>query len=290
MQALTAGLEKEFAYCADVTAQHYENFSVISWFIPKDLRPHFCALYAYCRGVDDLGDEWTGNRLEALDQWEQQLDLCYNGRPTHPIFRALQISIQTYHLEKRDFLALIEANRMDQSISSYETFSDLAAYCACSANPVGRLVLQLFGYRDDRRQKLSDDICTALQLANFLQDLSVDIPRGRLYIPLEDLRQFDVDLTDLQAGHFNRQISCLMDFEIQRTEQFFRSGQPLEHMVPTRLGKQLRLYRLGGQAILEALRRRGGNPFPRPTVSALAKAMLIVKLFISPRHIGGESH
>lgn len=279
-ETLSAKLTDDFAYCAQVTAKHYENFSVISYFIPRYLRPHFVALYAFCRGVDDLGDEFEGDRLQALDEWQMQLERCYSGTPSHPVFRALQVSIHEFGLDRVDFQALIEANRMDQRLSSYDTFADLQTYCNHSANPVGRLVLQLFGYRDDERYRLSDKICTALQLANFLQDISVDVPRSRLYIPLEDLDRFGVTEQALREQNFDSHLADLMAFEISRTEQLFTEGQPLENMVPRRLGKQLSMYRLGGQAILHALYRNHYDPFPRPSVSTLTKGLIALKLFI----------
>ncbi|MCL6453342.1 MAG: squalene synthase HpnC [Alicyclobacillus sp.] len=280
MQASAAEVNEAFAYCTQVATKHYENFSVISWFLPKSLQRHVCALYAYCRGIDDLGDELQGDRLAAIAAWEAELNRCYGGEPRHPVFRALQETVQTFSLDRQDFLKLIEANRMDQVVNQFETYEDLRHYCTCSADPVGHLVLQLFGYRDADRLELSDHICTGLQLANFLQDISVDVPRGRLYIPLEDLRRFGVTRDDLAAGRFDDRVAALMAFEIDRTQRLFDAGRPLERMVPRRLGLQLSLYRLGGQAILDALRRRGGNPFPRPRVSKRTKFLLACRLLV----------
>lgn len=287
MQVVKTDAIEDFAYCKAITEQHYENFSVLSWFIPKALRPHFWSVYAFCRGVDDLGDEYAGDRLAALDGWQEELDRCYGGTPTHPVFRALQVSIRTFALDRADFLALIEANRADQVVTEYQTFAELRAYCANSADPVGHLVLQLFGCSDEERRALSDDTCTALQVANFLQDVSVDVPRGRLYIPLDDLKEFGVTRANLSEDAFDERVASLMAFEVDRTQRLFDAGRPLEQMVPGRLGRQLSLYRLGGEAILDAIRRRGYNPFPRPTVGTLTKGLLAVKLLLGPHSKGG---
>lgn len=276
----------DFAYCREVTEHHYENFSVLSWFIPKPLRPHFWSVYAFCRGVDDLGDEFEGDRLAALDEWEQDLMRCYTGTPQHPVFRALQVSIRKFALEQEDFLALIEANRIDQRVSTYETFADLRRYCSYSADPVGHLVLQLFGYWDEERKRLSDSTCTALQIANHLQDLSRDVPRGRLYIPLEDLARFGVTQQALRDQRLDPAVADLMSFEVQRTAELFKAGQPLERKVSGRLSRQLSMYRLGGEAILDALRHNGYSPFPRPTVGTLAKGLMAARLVFSPRPSG----
>lgn len=286
MESAIVDVQQDFAYCREVTERHYENFSVLSWFIPKPLRPHFWSVYAFCRGVDDLGDEFEGDRLAALDEWEQELQRCYSGTPSLPVFRALQVSIREHALEQEDFMALIEANRMDQRISEYETFADLRDYCRHSADPVGHLVLQLFGYRDEERMKLSDSICTALQIANHLQDVSRDAPRGRLYIPLEDLERFGVHPKALREQVFDSSLADLMAYEVERTAQMFKAGQSLEQMVPGRLSRQLSLYRLGGEAILDALRHNGYNPFPRPTVGTLAKGLMAARLVFSSRPSG----
>ncbi|GGI98292.1 squalene synthase HpnC [Alicyclobacillus cellulosilyticus] len=287
--ALLTRLEEAYQYCAQVT-RHYENFQVVSRFVPRALRPHFCALYAYCRGVDDLGDEWQGDRLQALAEWERQLRLCFTGQPDALVFVALQDTIRRFDLPEEPFLRLIEANRRDQTVHRYHTWEELRDYCRCSADPVGRLVLALFGYRDEERQRLSDDICTALQLVNFLQDVGRDLEMGRIYLPLSDLAQFGTSveelLHDYRRGRMNPRLRRCIAFECERAEALFRSGARLERMVPFRLSLQLRLYRLGGQAVLQALRRQGYDPFlRRPTVGPAAKAWLACRaLFtIAPR-------
>ena len=182
-------------YCAHLARTHYENFSVATWFLPKRLRQHFFNVYAYCRISDDLGDEVgdTAASLELLDQWQRELDSCYEGAPKHPVFVALAETVRQFDIPKHEFSDLLTAFRQDQTVTRFETFNDVLGYCHYSANPVGHLVLYLCGYRDAERQQLSDYTCTALQLANFWQDVSVDYAKGRIYLPLEDLRTLRSD-------------------------------------------------------------------------------------------------
>ena len=182
-------------YCRRLARSHYENFSVASWFLPERLRQHFFNVYAYCRIADDLGDE-VGDpaaSLQLLDEWQAELDACYAGKPRHPVFVALAGTVRKFDIPRQPFADLLQAFRQDQTITRYETFEDLIAYCRYSANPVGHLVLYLCGYRDPERQALSNHTCTALQLANFWQDVSVDYSKRRIYLPLEDLRRYQVN-------------------------------------------------------------------------------------------------
>src|SRR5271168_2561413 len=188
-------------YCARLARSHYENFSVASWFLPHRLRQQFFNVYAYCRISDDLGDEVgdTAASLELLDQWQSELDACYEGTPKHPVFVALAEAVRLFDIPKHEFSDLLIAFRQDQTITRFETFDDVLGYCRYSANPVGHLVLYLCGYHDAERQQLSDYTCTALQLANFWQDVSIDYFKGRIYLPLEDLRRYSVTEEDLAA-------------------------------------------------------------------------------------------
>src|SRR5579872_1923558 len=187
------------AYCRRLARTHYENFSVATWFLPARLRQHFYNVYAYCRISDDLGDEVgdTAASLELLDQWQRELDACYEGSPKHPVFVALADTVRQFEIPKHEFSDLLIAFRQDQTVTRFETFNDVLAYCRYSANPVGHLVLYLCGYRDAERQHLSDYTCTALQLANFWQDVSVDYDKGRIYLPLESLRRFGIAENDI---------------------------------------------------------------------------------------------
>ena len=189
-RAESVSVEEGYSRCAELARSHYENFSLGSWLLPRDKRKHSYAIYAFCRFVDDLGDEYDGDRLKALDTWERELTLCYEGTPRHPYMVALQETIRTFDIPREPFLKLIEANRMDQVNTRYATYDDLKHYCRHSANPVGQMVLYVFGYRDDERHRLSDYTCTALQLTNFWQDVARDYAMGRIYIPLEDIKRF----------------------------------------------------------------------------------------------------
>ena len=202
--------DQAYALCARLAKTHYENFTVGSWLLPRDKRRHVYAIYAFCRSVDDLGDEHPGDRLAALDVWEEDLLRCYDGSPRHPYLVALQQTIGEFDIPRDPFLKLVEANRMDQAISRHPTYGDLEYYCQHSANPVGHLVLYVFGYRDAERQRLSDFTCTALQLANFWQDVSRDYGMGRIYLPLEDMERFGYTEDELARGVFTDGFRDLM--------------------------------------------------------------------------------
>ena len=195
-------LEEARAYCRRLAETHYENFHVASWFLPERLRPHFHSIYAYCRISDDLGDE-VGNReqsLALLNLWGEQLDACYRGETLHPVFVALAETIKACDIPKEPFADLLVAFRQDQTVTRFETMQDVLAYCHYSANPVGRLVLYACGYRDEEKFLLSDHTCSALQLANFWQDVRVDYTKDRIYIPLADMRRFGVTEEVIASG------------------------------------------------------------------------------------------
>lgn len=260
---------------------HYENFNVVSYLVPARLRPHFWAVYAFCRGVDDLGDEYTGDRLAALDAFEEELDRAFRGRATGPRFRALQETLATFELNPEDFLALIEANRRDQRRTRYQSFEDVLDYCRFSAEPVGHMVLGLFGYRDPVRLERSNWTSNALQLTNFWQDVDRDGVRGRCYLPEEDRMRFGVTDEMLARRQGTPEVRHLIAYEVERTRRMFVEGAQLERTVPRRLRWQLGLYRLGGQAVLDALQAQDFDPFRgRPTVSRVAKSAIVYRLFL----------
>ena len=186
-QTPTAQLAEAYAHCRHIALGHYENFKLVSLVLPKDLQGPIFVLYAYCRGVDDLGDEAEGDRLALLDGWEAELRRCYDDAPTDIRFVALADTIRRFDIPLEPFLRLIEANRREQRVTRYQTFDELLDYCSYSANPVGRMVLYVFGYRDEERALIADNTCTALQLTNFWQDLRRDLKAGRIYLPLEDM-------------------------------------------------------------------------------------------------------
>jgi len=267
-------------YCRRLARSHYENFSVASWFLPERLRQHFFNVYAYCRISDDLGDEVgdTAASLQLLDQWETELDACYEGHPRHPVFVALAETVRKFEIPKHEFADLLTAFRQDQSITRYETFNDLLGYCRFSANPVGHLVLYLCGYGDSERQLLSDYTCTALQLANFWQDVSADFAKGRIYLPLEDLRRFRVSEESIRDGENTSTFCEMMKFEVERAREWFNQGTPLIAKVDRALATDIELFSRGGEEILNAIERQHYAVLGRrPTISKTRKLALVAR-------------
>ena len=276
--AVAPSLEEARAYCQRLARSHYENFSVATWFLPRRLRPHFHSIYAYCRISDDLGDE-VGNpqhALQLLDIWEGELDACYAGQPRHPVFVALAETVRACEIPRQTFADLLTAFRQDQRVTRYETFQEVLGYCRHSANPVGHLVLYTCGYRDAERQQLSDYTCTALQLANFWQDVAVDYGKGRIYLPLEDVRRFGATEADIAARRATPQFLELMRFEVQRAREWFHQGLPLVQKVDRELAIDLELFSRGGLAILDAIARQGFDVLARrPVISKPRKLALV---------------
>jgi squalene synthase HpnC len=268
------------AYCERLARSHYENFSVASWFLPARLRQHFFNVYAYCRISDDLGDE-VGDplaSLQLLDQWQEELDACYTGNPRHPVFVALADTVRRCDIPKQPFVDLLTAFRQDQKVTRYSTFDHLLGYCRYSANPVGRLVLYVCGYHDAERQALSDFTCSALQLANFWQDVSSDYARGRIYLPLEDLHRFKVGEESISAQQNTPAFCELMRFEVQRAREWFQRGLPLVRMVDRELAIDIDLFSRGGQEILNAIERQDFKVLGRrPAISKSRKLLLVAR-------------
>ena len=286
----TPTLEEAKAYCERLAKTHYENFSVATWFLPKRLRKHFYSVYAYCRISDDLGDEVGDPQqsLALLDLWQQELDGLYAHldnklcpAPRHPVFVALAPTIRECQIPQSEFSDLLVAFRQDQTVHRYETFEDLLGYCRNSANPVGHLVLYLCGYSDPERRQLSDFTCTALQLANFWQDVAVDYEKGRIYVPLEDLRRWNVDERDIAARRFTPEFRELMQFEVARARKWFELGIPLAEAVDRELAIDIELFSRGGQAILNAIEKQGFDVLKhRPVVSKSRKVGLLFRALL----------
>ena len=267
-------------YCQRLARSHYENFSVATWFLPKRLRQHFFNVYAYCRISDDLGDEVGSPQasLELLDLWEAELNACYEGAPKHPVFVALAGTVREFDIPRKPFADLLTAFRQDQTTTRYATFEDLLGYCKNSANPVGHLVLYLCGYRDAERQALSDFTCTALQLANFWQDVSADYAKGRIYLPLRDIAHFGASEADIAAERNTAEFCDLMAFEVDRAYDWFERGLPLIKKVDRELAVDLELFSRGGQEILAAIERQGYNVLGnRPVISKTRKLALVAR-------------
>ncbi|HUT87030.1 MAG TPA: squalene synthase HpnC [Candidatus Heimdallarchaeota archaeon] len=249
-------LSESSRLCTRLARTHYENFTVISRLVPRRIRVHLATLYAFCRTVDDIGDEAPGDRIELLDRFEAELHAAYDARPYHPVIVALQHTIHTYNLPAEPFSQLIEANRIDQEKPRYETFAELLHYCEHSANPVGRLFLMLYGYRDEERFALSDATCTALQLTNFWQDIKRDFAMGRIYLPEDEMRRFGVTEQDLSRHRAEDRVKELVRFQVARTRGYFEAGLPLIDLVNGHLKIDIALFSRGGLAILDKIKQQ----------------------------------
>lgn len=276
--ARRAELRDAYLWCRDYARAHQENFTVVSWVLPRRLRPHFWSLYAFCRWTDDLGDEAEGDRIALLDAWERDLVRCFEGIREQPLFVALGHTIDRFRIPAEPFVRLIEANRMDQRITRFATYADLLHYCEHSATPVGRMVLSVLGYRDEGRQRLADATCIGLQLANFWQDVTVDWEKGRVYLPAEDMERFGVDEGMIARREPVPQFRRLMHFEVERAQALFDQGRALEGLVGRAERADVRLFRLGGEAILDAIRRRRYDVLSaRPTIPGPRKAWMALE-------------
>lgn len=283
--------EEALAYCRRLTRSHYENFTVAGFFLPKLLHRPFHAVYAYCRWSDDLGDETGGGRrtLELLDWWEGELDACFeSGEARHPVFVALREIALPYRLEKKPFADLLRAFRQDQVRKRYETFEELLAYCRCSADPVGRIVLRLaegaWSGRPASEEQLvwSDSICTGLQLINHWQDVRRDAEIGRCYIPLETFQRYGLEpgLPPSTETAANKRFRAMIRFLVEDAEQRLRAGRPLISSVPKPLRRDIRLFIEGGLAIAALIRRMGfAVDRQRPVLSKLQKIRLLLRTF-----------
>jgi squalene synthase HpnC len=249
-----------------------ENFPVASLLFPRRLRPHLRNVYGFARLVDILGDEIEGDRLAALDELEREVEACYSGEPSWPVVHALAPTIHEFALPREPFLRLIEANRMDQRVSEYERWEDLREYCRHSADPVGRLVLGLLRLdRDPELVAASDDVCTGLQLVNFLQDVPRDLALGRIYLPVEDRRRFGVSALDRPSP----ELLELLRFEAARARGLLAAGRLLQVRIGGRVGRGVGLFARGGLAALDALETAHWDVFtqrPRPSRARLALA------------------
>lgn len=262
---------------------HYENFHVVSFLLPKHLHRDFYNVYAFCRWADDLGDEIgdTAESLRLLAWWREQLIAMGEGFVTHPVFVALRGTCERRQLPLDPFADLITAFEQDQTVTHYETMPQLHGYCRYSANPVGRLVLMLCGYRDERRFAWSDATCTALQLTNFWQDISVDLGKGRVYIPEDFMARHGYRVQDLALGVEDERLVNLMRDLVAHTRELFTAGLPLIDSVDRRLAVDLDLFSRGGLAILDRIERQGFKTLRRrPAIGKIERVALLVRTLV----------
>ncbi len=279
----TPNRAEAFAYCERLARTHYENFPVGSLLVPKARRKHVYSIYAFARIADDFADEDYDNaslteaeRLKSLDDWEAQLSESYRGRASHPVFVALAETVKELRLPEQLFNDLLLAFKQDVVKRRYADYAEVLDYCRRSANPIGRLILRLFDYRDERLDQLSDCICTALQLANFWQDVAVDIQKDRVYLPQDELAQFGVSVDDLRARRCTDAYRRLLRFQVERTRELFERGKELPAQVSGRLAVELRLTWHGGMRILELIERQHYDTLnARPKLSTFDKLLLL---------------
>jgi squalene synthase HpnC len=280
------------AYCARLTSDHYENFSVVSWLTPREHRPAFQSIYAFCRWSDDLGDEVhdPGRSLELFDWWQAELRAMFHGEARHPVMVALRETVRRYQIPMEPFEALIDAFRQDQTITEYDSYDQLLDYCTRSANPVGHLVLHVAGAYNNDNAVLSDATCTALQLANFWQDVARDLAMGRIYLPRQDRQRFGYSEAELRALQFTDAFADLMGLEVERTRGLFEKGRALVPRIPGALAIDVDLFTRGGLAILDRIEALNYDVLTtRPSLGKWTKVWLLGRavLGLAGARLGG---
>ncbi len=295
--APSSSVTDAFAYCERMARAHYENFPVGSLLVAKNRRKHVYSIYAFARTADDFADEGyetngltEARRLAALDDWERRLEDCYIGKAGHPIFVALAETVRELQLPIKLFRDLLSAFKLDVVKRRYADFDQVLDYCERSANPVGRLILLLFDYRDERLHQLSDHICTGLQLTNFWQDVEVDLRKDRIYLPQDEMARFGVSEGDLLEKRFSDRYAALLEFQIERTKELFERGRTLPSLVSGRLAIELRLTWLGGMRILKRIEELGYDTLnARPRITTSDKIRLLTRALVGRQKmwIGG---
>jgi len=276
----TYTVEQAEQYTRWLATHHYENFHVVTFLLPKRLHQDFYNVYSFCRWADDLGDEIgdTAESLRLLAWWRQELIEMYARRVRHPVFVAMEGTARKYNLPQQLFSDLISAFEQDQRITRYRNWDEVFDYCRCSANPVGRLVLRLCGYADDERDRLSDATCTALQLANFWQDVTVDFEKDRVYLPLDLLARHGYTVEDIAARRFNPAFQQVMREAVEVARKLFLEGLPLVKTVDRRLAFDLELFSRGGMRVLEKIERQDYNVLARrPAISKFERLQLLLQ-------------
>jgi squalene synthase HpnC len=294
LQALgPCSVDEAFAYCERMARDHYENFPVGSLLIPRDRRKYVYSIYAFARTADDFADEGYGEagldeagRLAALDDWERRLEASYRGEANHPVFIALAETAKDLRLPIRLFRDLLSAFKQDVTKRRYANFDEVLDYCARSANPIGSLILLLFGHHEERLHKLSDSICTGLQLTNFWQDVSIDIRKDRIYLAQDEMADFGVSVDDLRDGRSSDRTAALLRLQVERTRKLFEDGRRLPGMVKGRLAFELRLTWLGGMRILRRIEEQGYDTLrARPVITKWDKIALLLKSLIGRKEL-----
>lgn len=281
-------IESSFKYCEAVAKSHYENFPVASLLLPKQKRKYIYSIYAFARAADDFADEpgiegGNDKRMALLNEWSDKLNDCYNGKAYDPIFIALGETVKDCKIPIEPLENLLKAFKQDVAKNRYSTFEEVIDYCSCSANPVGRLVLMVFGIHNEELFGYSDKICTALQLTNFWQDVAVDLKKDRVYLPAEDLKMFDYSYDELSLYQFNDRFRDLMKYEVLKTEKIFAEGRKLidevtKHESAKKLRKELQLTWLGGMEILSKIKQLDYNVLmKRPKISFFNKAGIFLR-------------
>ena len=270
-----------FNYCSKIALEHYENFPVGSWLIPREKRKYIHAIYAFARTADDFADEaryGEDERTMLLADWEKRLDECLTGNPLHPVFISVKEAIEKFHIPEALLRDLITAFKMDTVNKRYRSMSDVLNYCHYSANPVGRIILCLFEYRDPELHRLSDFICTALQLTNFWQDIAIDLEKDRIYIPLEDMERFGYTVSNLKSQTLNDSFRDMLSSEIEFTRDLFNKGRPLCTSVRKGLSIELLAIWSGGMKILDKIEHNGYDIFhKRPVITTIDKIKILLR-------------
>jgi squalene synthase HpnC len=272
-------LKESLEYTKWLATRHYENFHVVSFLLPKILHQDFYNVYSFCRWADDLGDEIgdTQESLRLLAWWRGELHAMFEGEAKHPVFTALQYTVAAHSLPMDPFDDLITAFEQDQRVTRYNNFEELFEYCRYSANPVGRLVLGLCGYQDAARQELSDATCTALQLANFWQDVTVDWAKDRVYLPLDLLARHGTSVDAIAAGRFDDHFRAAMKEACEVAQKLFLKGLPLADQVDRRLAIDLDLFSRGGMKVLKKIEQQNYNVLAaRPKISKVERVGLLL--------------
>ena len=277
-------LESAYAYCKAFAASRSENFHVASGFVPTKLHRHVWAIYAFARHADDFADEATyeGERLEALDRWEELLEQAYRRQVAHPVFMALGDTVRKFDIPLNDLKALLIAYRLDLRSKQVNTYRELARYCSFSASPIGRVMLYLHGYRESKLHRFSDDLCAGVQISSQLQNIAQDLERGRCYLPMEDLMHFGVSVQELQHSPHSENVHDLMRFSISRARMLLVRGQPLVRRVDAELAAELQATWLASMQMLERIEdKMAQRPVPGPERGAADSSQVALRTAFS---------